>query len=72
MQKYINIAFVMALLALGFYIVRLQVFNEVQSVQIELNRQSQDIQGLRADVVTITNFLNQQLQAQQPNEGPSQ
>ncbi len=63
MQKYINIAFIFALVALGFYIVRLQVFNEMQSVQLELNNQAQRIQSLRTNAQTIADFLNQQAQA---------
>ncbi|OJI07730.1 hypothetical protein BK004_00475 [bacterium CG10_46_32] len=64
MQKYINIAFVFVLVALGFYIVRLQVFNELRNVQIGINNQAQTITSLRTDVSTIADFLNKQIQAQ--------
>lgn len=65
MQKYINIAFIFALAALAFYIIRLQVQNEMQSVQLEINNQAQRIQSLRTNVQTIADFLNQQAQAAQ-------
>ncbi|MBU2524648.1 hypothetical protein KKG71_05665 [Patescibacteria group bacterium] len=65
MQKYINIVFILALVFLGFYIVRLQVFSDLKSVQLEVNNQAQLIQTMRTDITNITNFLNQQIQAQQ-------
>ena len=63
MQKYINIAFIAALAALGFYVVRVQVFSEMQSVQLELNNQGQRIQSMRTNVQAIADFLNQQAAA---------
>ncbi|MBI2050651.1 MAG: hypothetical protein HYT31_02500 [Parcubacteria group bacterium] len=60
MQKYINIGFIVALVALGFYIVRLQVFNGMQSVQLEINNQQGRIQSLSTNIKTIADFLNQQ------------
>ncbi|MDZ4221361.1 MAG: hypothetical protein U1C18_00635 [Patescibacteria group bacterium] len=63
MQKYINIAFIAALAALGFYVVRVQVFSEMQSVQLELNNQGQRIQSMRTNIQTIADFLNQQAAA---------
>ncbi len=63
MQKYINIAFIAALAALGFYVVRVQVESEMQSVQLELNNQAQRIQSMRTNVQTIADFLNQQAAA---------
>jgi len=60
MQKYINIAFIVALVALGFWIVRLQVFNGLQTVQLDINNQAQRIQSLRTNVQSIAEFLNQQ------------
>ena len=73
MQKYINIAFIIALVALGFYIVRLQVFNGMQSVQLEINNQQGRIQSLSTNVQTIADFLNQQAQlsAQQAGNEPA-
>ncbi len=65
MQTYANLAFIIALVAIGFYIVRLQVGNEMQSVQLELNNQAQRIQSMRTNVQTIADFLNQQAQASQ-------
>ena len=62
MQKYINIAFIVALAAFWFYIVRLQTFNELQSVQMEINNQQARIQSLSSNVQTIADFLNQQLE----------
>jgi len=60
MQKYINIAFIAALAALGFYVVRVQVFSEMQTVQLELNNQAARIQSMRTNIQTIADFLNNQ------------
>lgn len=68
MQKYINTAFILAFVALAFYIVRLQVQNDMQSVQLEINNQAARIQSLRTNVQAIADFLNQQAQAAAENQ----
>ena len=72
MQKYINIAFIVALVGLGFYIVRLQVFNGLQSAQLDINNQAQRIQSLRTNVQSIAEFLNQQSELSAGQQGEAQ
>lgn len=63
MQKYINTLFILAFVGLAFYIVRLQVQNDMQTVQLEINNQASRIESLRTNVQAIADFLNQQAQA---------
>lgn len=63
MQKYFNALFLIVILGLSLYIVRLQLNDKIQKQAGQIAAQQQTIAALQGTVQQVVDFLNKQQQA---------
>jgi len=63
MQKYFNIIYAVLLVGLTVFVIRIQLFGQVASVQKSLDSQSETMDQLQEDIAAIVSAINRQLQA---------
>ena len=71
MQKYFNLFYGIVLLGLIVFVIKLQLFNQVNAVQKSLSAQEQTVGELRADVANIVTALNEQINANADQAAPA-
>ena len=71
MQKYFNIMYAAVLLGLIVFVVKVQLFGQVDNVKESLDAQVQTMDQLQGDIMNIVDAINRQIQAgqQQPQNG---
>ncbi|MDZ4221363.1 MAG: hypothetical protein U1C18_00645 [Patescibacteria group bacterium] len=69
MQKYFNIIYTILLVVLIAFVVKIQLFDEVNDVQKSLDRQAQTMDQLQGDIQNIVSAINQELQSSAAEQG---
>ena len=69
MQKYFNIIYTILLVVLIAFVVKIQLFDEVNDVQKSLDRQAQTMDQLQGDIQNIVSAINQELQSNAAAQG---
>ncbi len=69
MQKYFNIVYAILLVALIAFVVKVQLFDEVNDVQKSLDSQAHTMDQLQGDIQNIVSAINQELQSSGARQG---